>query len=552
MSRYRSPSAYRFPKTYRGTELVPAVPPPGFGTPCAARWVLPQPRGRTLHAPWMQATPLQHAVAAPFGAAAALASAHSLRFTRPEPRSGVIRAPWAQASQQLSSFVHAPWTTPAAQAAASAMPWGRASPAADTLHAPWRQAAAHDSGLGLRWGSAEPFERLATALWRQAAARGAMVALPWGPAGTRQNGFSNPYPVPPGPTDPGGQPITVPIRDAYIMIPTLSAVVLPARTPLQLLSCRIATDVDRYCWEFSAQVPFAELAAVTPVGRADLVEIEVSINGVVWVLVVEGVDDQRRFGLRTGTLRGRSRSALLDAPFAPLRTGVAEDARTAAQLGDEQLAGTGWTLVWDSVDWLLPGGTWSYQDVSAIQALGQLASAIGACIETSRTTLGLTVSPRYSVSPWAWGSASPYAILPANILLAQSSTWAGGPNSNGVYVTTGTGSGALVRIDGTGGELQAGQVVERLLVTADAQRERGRIELARASQVSNHSIVVPLFPPPAEPGLIPRGALLQITDPAEPGGSWRGQVIGVSIDAQRSGGADSVRQTLTLERHHRD
>lgn len=490
-------------------------------------------------------------MSAPFSVAEALSRARSLRWQLPTAEASRFAAPWQNATPQRGAFVSAPWRLPAAFGQGASLPYQRADDFSISTAAPWQQPDARAAQIRVPWETAEPFERLLTAYWRKAAALGAMVALPYGPAGTRSTGFSNPYPVTPNPGGPGGQPITVPVRDAYIMIPTLSAVVLPGRAPLQIQSCRISTDVDRYCWNFSAQISPRDLAAVTPVGRESPVDIEITVNGVVFVLTVISFDDNRRFASTTVSISGGSRSLVLDAPFAPLRTGVADEARTAAQLGDEQLFGTGWTLAWEAVDWLLPGDTWSYQDATAIQALGQLASAIGARIETARATLDLTVSPRYPASPWAWGAATPYAIIPVGMLLSKTGTWAGGANSNGVYVTTGAGSGALVRIDGTGGELQAGLIVERLLVTADAQRERGRIELAAAGKIRQHTITLPLFAPPAEPGLIPVGALLQITDPAEPDGSWRAQVMGVTIDATRGDG-DSVRQTLTLERHYRD
>jgi hypothetical protein len=340
----------------------------------------------------------------------------------------------------------------------------------------------------------------------------------------------------------------VPIRDVYLMLPSVSAVILPARTPLPMIGGRLSTDVDSYAWSCTAQIPAAAIEAVDPPDASEPVEIEITVNGYVWVLAVEGVDDLRRFGSRTANLRARSRSVLLDTPYAPLRTGVAEDAATAAQLAEAQLSGTGWTLVWDTVDWLVPGGVFSWQDLPAIQALGELAAAVGARVETSRTALELTVAPRYPVSPWQWGDASPYAILPAHVLSSLGRDAAAGPNANGVYVVDGAGAGAQVRITGTGGEVQAPLIVERLLTDPDAIRERGRIELARAGRIRPQQIQLPLFPSPADPGLIPLGALLQIT---EGDSSHTVQVTGTTIDFQ-SADALSVRQTLTVERHYRD
>ncbi len=546
---YRYPGRYRQSKTYRGLELVPAVAPPGFAVGSGMRWQLPTPRQRVTALPSSEATARGAAIALPFEGATSAAADVALPWSRPEAQQAAVRAPWALASQQIQATAAARWGLPAPRGAAAALPWGASTPHAESLAAPWLQAQPAETAAGLRWGAALPRELHITAFWRQAAARGAYIALPWGPAGQRQVGVGTPWPIDPNPGD--GSPITVPIRDAYIMLPTLTAVTLPDRTPLTLLNVRLSTDVTRYGWELGATLPFGELALVTPVGRTDPVEIEVTVNGYTWVLMVEGVDDQRRFGLKTGTIRGRSRSSLLDAPYAPARSGIAEDARDASQLADEQLFGTGWTLAWDAVDWLVPGGTWSYQDATVLQAIGQLAASIGARIETARTTLDLAVKPLYPVSPWAWAGATPYAILPLSIVPGLSSSWQGGTNANGVYVLDGAGSGAPVFITGTGGEVEAGQVVDRLLVSADPQRERGRIELAKAGKITSHSLTMLLLPSPAAPGLMPLGALLQITDPAHVDGAWRAQVMAVTIDAQRSGGGLGVRQTLTLEQHHR-
>lgn len=555
VSTYRAPCNYRFPKTYRGAELVPAVPPPGFGSTGTARWVLPVPRGRLLALPVAQARDLAHGVEAPFEAGEPVAESTALPWRQSTPEASSTAARWQQAEPAAPTTVAAPFDQSQAIDQTAAAPWGAATPQADTLAAPWGVPAQINAELSAPWGSAQQRDRAVAAFWQQAAARGAVIALPWGPAGRRQRGVGTPWPTDPNPGDPGGtlQPI---IREAYIMTPTVSAVVLPGRAPLNVISVRLAADVDSYGWQGSAQIPFADLASVRP--DPDPIEVEISINGYTWVMIVDDYSDNRRFGARTATLSLRSRSALLDAPFAPPRTGLPDEARTANQLGDEQLFGTGWSLVWDAVDWLVPGERWSYQDATAMQALGELAAAIGAGIETARTTLELQVRPRYPASPWDWGTATPYAAIPAHIIASLSGGAARGPGANGVYVFDGAGNGALVRIDGTAGEVQATQIVERLLSTSDALQERGRIEIARGGRVSTHSLQIPLFPSPAAPGLLPLRALLQVTepaDPADPGAPvevWRGQVMAVAIDADRAGGPNSVRQTLTLERHFHD
>lgn len=549
MTTYRSPLVYRWPKLYNGTDLALPVPIPTAQA------------GGGL--PFGQGAAANRELAVDFGDGNALAGHLSASWSTADPHHIEHTSPWQQATpqqaqrvmrwrwagQQVQRALSTLWQQADPQQQATALPWSQyAVQAEHTAAAPFRQSTPRQSLKRLPWDAMTPADATLSAFFREAARRGATIALPWGPSSTGGTGIGIDWPVDPDPGD-GGDPITTPTREWYAMLPTVSAVILPSRDPLELLSVRVATDLDAYCWSLTGTIPSAQVPLVTPIGRSEPVSIEVTINGYTWIVAVDAADDNRKFGLRTASIRGRSRSAELDAPAAPARSGVQAADRTIAQLADEQLSGTPWTCTWDSVDYLVPGGSWSYNDATALKALQQLADAVGAVIATDPTTYDLTVSPRYADSPWTWSSATPYAIIPASILTSTANAWQGGTNANGVYVVDGQGSGALVRIDGTGGEVQLSPIVERILTHADAQRERGRIELAKASKISTHQVTIPLFPGAAPPGLIPLGALLEISDPD---GSYIGQCMAVQVSADRAGSALSVRQQLTLERHHRD
>ncbi|PJK00850.1 hypothetical protein CO641_02450 [Lysobacteraceae bacterium NML91-0213] len=374
--------------------------------------------------------------------------------------------------------------------------------------------------------------------------------MPWGPIAARSRGIDVVWP----PTPPiDDDTIVVPDYPVYVMLPTLTAVRLPDRTPIPLLSISLEEQLGSFLWSFTAPMSRAGLSLVDPDAGGSPPMIEVAINGYVWTFVVDGYDDNRRFGSNTLTLRGRSTSAALAAPYAPTRTYMATADRTAAQLASEELP-VGWTLAWDAVDWLVPGGTFSYQDLAPIEAIAQLASSIGAAVRSAPAAPQLEVVPTYRASPWAWADSAPYAILPAAVIAEGSSSSQGGTNPNGVYVYAQSHpSGALVKIAGTDGAHQLPMVVDSLLVHPDAQRERGRHELAAAGRMRTVQRTVPLFP--AEPlpgmpdlGVIRTGALLELEDLD---GTWRGMVTAVRIDATRSGRALSVRQHLTIERQYR-
>lgn len=399
----------------------------------------------------------------------------------------------------------------------------------------------------MRWGTMTSRGRCITPLWRAVRARGAYIALPWGPAGKYERPYRNPWPVEP---NPGEGPLSVPRLPVYVMLPTLTAVRLPERTPVELLTCSLSTDASSWGWSFSAGLPIRELPLVNPQGRAEPAQLEITINGYTWVVMVGEHRDNRRFGSRTASITGRSTSALLAQPYAPLRTRQQIADRTAAQLADEEVEGTGWTLIWDAVDWLVPGGTWSYADAAPIDALVQLASAIGARLESDRSAPELRVKPVHPVSPWAWEAGVPWAILPPEIVTVADGTWQGGSNANGIHVYAENAAfGAHVKIAGTAGEVPLSMVVDRMLTMADPARERGRAELSRAGKIKTEQVTLPLFPSPANPGLLPIGELVDVME--SDAVTWRGQVMGLRIDASRSGSALSVRQHAQVERQFR-
>jgi hypothetical protein len=339
------------------------------------------------------------------------------------------------------------------------------------------------------------------------------------------------------------------------MLPTLTCVRLPDRTPIRMLSISLESALGSWAWSFSAPIAHKDVALLNAPG-GEPTQIEVSINGYVWTLLVDGYDDNRRFGSQSVTLRGRSRSALLAEPYAPVRTYTEAADRNASQLASAELTGSGWTLLWEAPDWLVPGGNFSYADLAPIDAIAQVANAVGASIQSDREALQLTVAPTYPASPWAWDAATPWAILPAGILAAGDSSEGGGNNANGVYVyAQDSASAALVKLAGSDGALQLPMIVDKLTVHADAQRERGRNALAGAGRKRSFTRTVPLFPtpPPAgQPDLGPvlPGELVELED-GFLGETWRGQVMAVRIDAQRAGSALSVRQHLTIERQYR-
>ncbi|MDR6992857.1 hypothetical protein [Luteimonas sp. 3794] len=68
------------------------------------------------------------------------------------------------------------------------------------------------------------------------------------------------------------------------------------------------------------------------------------MNGYVWTAIIEGCEGSREFANRGVTVIGRSRTTVLDDPYAPQRSAAESEIRTARQLAEAELTNTGFTL----------------------------------------------------------------------------------------------------------------------------------------------------------------------------------------------------------------
>lgn len=398
---------------------------------------------------------------------------------------------------------------------------------------------------GVRWQSAR---RLALGL-----------RLPWGRArvldgpltGIVYPDYSGPVkPLPPLPPDPE-------LQDTYMIANTVTVVVLPERTPLEVKNIRIGLDADSYSWSFSGDIfTRAALDLVKP--DADgCKEVELDINGWVWVLMVERWSRQLAFAREAYSIKGTTRSQLLAAPFAPPRTGLNSAPITARQAAEAELFSTGFTLVWDAeiagpADWTLPAGAFSYQAQTAMQVIARLAETVGAVVRPARDADEIEVVPRYPVPPWQWATVeAPIAhTIPPEIYTQLDGEWTPQPAWNACYVSgTAHGVSMLVRRAGTAGDNPAPDVFDDWLTGQEATQARGIHELSKGGNIEIVSLSLPLFPLLDDKGvgLLQPATLLRV--PEEGGETWVGLCLSVEITAEGSG-ASRVKQNIKLERHH--
>lgn len=340
---------------------------------------------------------------------------------------------------------------------------------------------------------------------------------------------------------------SIPILKVYFVSNSVNVVRLPGREPIPVKSIQIGIDTDSWAWGFSANLPYSALELIEPTSSGP-VEIEITINGVTWVMLVEGFDVRREFGQSSLGIRGRSLAAYLAEPYAPKRSFVPTAPFTARQLAEQELTRpglvTGFNLDWRLPDWLVPAGSWSYQSLSPMGVIGHIAESVGGYLNAHTRLKTLVAKSRYPELPWNWATLPPDRSLPIDVVKTLNLRWQEKPSFNAVYVSgerQGI-TGHVIR-SGTAGDAVAPMVVDGLITHADAARERGRTILADTGKQAVVTLELPML---NSVGLLDPGLLIAVGEGAT---NWRGLVRATSIAADW-GESLTVRQTVEVERHY--
>lgn len=332
----------------------------------------------------------------------------------------------------------------------------------------------------------------------------------------------------------------IPVRRTYMSINSASLVRLPDLAPLPVTAMTVETEFESWCWGFSATLAGPDAwALVQPNPLA--CEVLATINGAQWKFLLDVPSTTRAFNSDRVTLKGRSRSAWLDAPYTPARNLSEANPREMAQLAEQALANTGWSVDWQIPNWLVPAGRWNASDTPA-GAVRRLARATGDGLYTDPSAQVLTVHPRWPLASWLLDGAVVDILVPEAAVLSLTQQPVYTLPLNGVYVSGTThGALALVKIAGTDGALQpADPLVDALLCDPEgvAARQRGLNALSDAGPGWAMDAEL-LFSP--EVGLIRPGLVVSIA-------GLKGVSRSCRIAAAWSGGGLTVRQRVGLER----
>ena len=390
----------------------------------------------------------------------------------------------------------------------------------------------------------------------------------WNDAGLAYNAWKPPV-LPPEPPQPPARPLILNLKNYrasshlvlnlghlypawdvadrryYAVLNTCSVVRLPERTELPVTAVSLECNADSWGWSISLSLAGPDGWTLCQPGANSIPqEVEITINGTVWTALLDDPQLTRGFNSRKITAKGMSRSGWLTAPFAPSTTVSYSAPRTAQQVAEEILDGTGWALDWQlpkDPQWLIP--PWSYLAAGTpLERLIMLVGAVKGCLYSDPASYVLTAYPRYPTLPWHWNAALVDVALPEAALLSWNQTQRDLPSLNRVYVS-GTTAGVLLELTraGTAGDLQpATPIVDALLTDSYSARARAECELSQSGpgyDVQVETILggveqVPLI----RPGLLCTFAGI------------RGIVRSCSINAARNGGGLAVRQGLKLER----
>lgn len=359
----------------------------------------------------------------------------------------------------------------------------------------------------------------------------------------------------------------------YPVTPTASLAILPARfymtthsvyaqrlpdlADIPLFEATIAADSGSYCWSLSASGPDNLFALLAPVDGLPA-QIRVTLDGLPWVFAIDQMTRNAAFGKTGVSVQGRSVTALIAAPYLRATTRNNTEDRTAQQLAEDALSGTGVALDWGVgsgalangglLDWLVPAGAWSHQG-TPLDAVQAIAQAAGGYLQSHRNAATLQTRHPYGMragdnpgAPWGWMTGAADVELAPDALILESTQRADRADLNAVYVSgTSTGVLALVKRTGTAADKLAAMVTDPLITHADAARQRGLSILGAAGRKYNISLELPVLTGSGQPGVLDVGQLVQVNADVP----WRGRVRSVSVSSRRP----SLRQSITLERH---
>jgi len=336
-------------------------------------------------------------------------------------------------------------------------------------------------------------------------------------------------------------PIEPQIRRYYLMQPTLSCVRAADGQVIVITSVSISDARGQYTQGVSI-----EFGSAIDASRAHNQLLLISINGYEFFAIAEQVNKSSSFGTENFTANGRSKTALLAAPWMGAVSYTNTVAKSFAGLLSDILANSGWSLELIGIpDFVVPKGAYSAIADSPLDLLNDAVSQLNCMIIADEANQVVKVYPRWPTVPWEFSSSVADVNIHDAVILTYNSQEEINQPCNVVWLRgEQNGVSARVKRTGTAGDIAAQDIAASLIVDAQAARVAGTMVLADTGNKEIVSVTLPIMNdlPPLQ-----KGMLIGVT--------YRGEVykaicdnVSISATVDPSAGID-IYQSVKLIRH---
>jgi len=336
----------------------------------------------------------------------------------------------------------------------------------------------------------------------------------------------------------------IPNQNWWYILNSLSVTRLDNDAEILVYDGNYRSDRSSWAWSYSLTVPHTEIAKLEPINGQPVI-LKILVNGHEHHMLLENRTRSRNFGNITYTLTGRSQTALLDAPYAPLRSFLQENERTSVQLAQAELDRVfsntvlNWQLI-DDLGWIVANNSLSYSNLAPIAAIKLIAESGGGFVYSEKGSNTLSIKPLYKKTFWDTFTVDDYdRLVPDSLVTSQSTDYELYPDYNGITLTNDrTGKQAQVKRTGTAAEVLL-PPENNPLFDVVSMGAFGKAKLAKAGMVETHTLTMPIS---AEVGECAPGEVFAFN------AQWWGIVESVSVSFSHA----KVNQTVKVERVNRE
>lgn len=336
----------------------------------------------------------------------------------------------------------------------------------------------------------------------------------------------------------------LPNQNWWYILNSLSVTRLDNGAEILVYDGNYRTDRSSWAWSYSLTVPHTEIAKLEPINGQPVI-LKIVVNGHEHHMLLENRTRSRNFGNITYTLIGRSQTALLDAPYAPLRSFLQENERTSVQLAQAELDRVfsdtvlNWQLI-DDLGWIVANNSLSYSNLAPIAAIKLIAESGGGFIYSEKGSNTLSVKPLYKKTFWDTFTVGDYdRLVPDSLVTSQSTDYELYPDYNGITLTNDrAGKQGQVKRTGTAADVLL-PPQNNPLFDVVSMGAFGKAKLAKAGMIETHTLTMPIS---AEVGECAPGEVFAFN------AQWWGIVESVSVSFSHA----KVNQTVKVERVNRE